>query len=125
MVTFPSLLFKFGLIARQPDHNALMHKTSVQVQFCYERADATYSSSLRREASNWLGQVPLINHNPLRGEKIDLSTHKALRYKVRSSAKWVNAHLKDNHVGRRVWARSNGCNCKLKQAYISSQRNLF
>jgi hypothetical protein len=51
--------------------------------------------------------VPLIDQNPRRGEKIDFTPHEALRYKARSSAERINAHLKDSHGGRQVWVRGN------------------
>lgn len=85
----------------------LMLKTGAQVQYCYDLADAAYCSPLLRAASQRLGHVPLIDHNPRRGEKIDFAPHEALRYKARSSAERVNAHLKDNHGGRQVWVRGN------------------
>jgi hypothetical protein len=83
----------------------LMLKTSAQVQYCYDLADAAYCSPLLRAASRTLGHVPLIDHNPRRGEKIDFAPHEALRYKARSSAERVNGHLKDSHGGRQVWVR--------------------
>lgn len=83
----------------------LMHKTSTQVQYCYDLADAAYCSPILRDASRQLGHVPLIDHNPRRGDKINFAPHEALRYKARSSAERVNAHLKDSHGGRQVWVR--------------------
>ena len=83
----------------------LMLKTSAQVQYCYDLADAAYCSPWRSAASRALGHVPLIDHNPRRGEKIDFAPHEALRYKARSSAERVNGHLKDSHGGRQVWVR--------------------
>ena len=85
----------------------LMLKTSARVQYCYDLADAAYCSPLLRDASRKLGHVPLIDHNPRRGEKIDFAPHEAERYKARSSAERVNAHLKDSHGGRQVWVRGN------------------
>lgn len=86
----------------------LMHTSSARVQYCYDLADAAYCSPLLRDASRKLGHVPLIDHNPRRGEKIDFAPHEAERYKFRSSAERVNAHLKDSHGGRQVWVRGNG-----------------
>lgn len=83
----------------------LMHKTGAQVQYCYDLADAAYCSPLLRDASRRLGHIPLIDHNPRRGEKVNFAPHEAQRYKARSSAERVNAHLKDNHGGRQVWVR--------------------
>jgi len=85
----------------------LMHQTSAQVDYCYDLADAAYCSPLLRDASRELGHVPLIDHNPRRGEKNEFAPHEAERYKARSSAERVNAHLKDNHGGRQIWVRGN------------------
>lgn len=86
----------------------LMHQTSAQIDYCYDLADAAYCSPLLRDASRELGHVPLIDHNPRRGEKNEFASHEAERYKARSSAERVNAHLKDNHGGRQIWVRGNG-----------------
>lgn len=85
----------------------LMHQTGAQVDYCYDLADAAYCSPLLRDASRGLGHVPLIDHNPRRGEKIEFAPHEARRYKARSSAERVNAHLKDHHGGRQIWVRGN------------------
>ena len=85
----------------------LMHQTSAQIDYCYDLADAAYCSPLLRNASSILGHVPLIDHNPRRGEKNEFAPHEAERYKARSSAERVNAHLKDNHGGRQIWVRGN------------------
>jgi hypothetical protein len=49
--------------------------------------------------------VPLIDHNPRRGEKIPFAPHEAQRFKTRSAAERVNARLKDSHGGTHVWGR--------------------
>jgi hypothetical protein len=46
--------------------------------------------------------VPLIDHNPRGGEKIEFLPHEAQRYKARSQAERVNSALKENHGGRNV-----------------------
>ena len=85
----------------------LMRQTSARVDYCYDLADAAYCSPLLRDASRQLGHVPLIDHNPRRGEKNEFAPHEAERYKARSSAERVNAHLKDHHGGRQIWVRGN------------------
>ena len=85
----------------------LMYQTHAQVTYCYDLADAAYCSPLLRDASRGLGHVPLIDHNPRRGEKNEFAPHEAERYKARSSAERVNAHLKDHHGGRQIWVRGN------------------
>lgn len=84
----------------------LMHATSTRVTYCYDLADAAYCSPILREASRSLGHVPLIDHNPRRGEKIPFAPHEAERFKVRSQAERVNARLKDSHGGTHVWVRT-------------------
>ena len=84
----------------------LMHATSARLTYCYDLADAAYCSPILREASRALGHVPLIDHNPRRGEKIPFAPHEAERFKARSQAERVNARLKDSHGGRHVWVRT-------------------
>jgi len=83
----------------------LMIATSAQLTYLYDLADAAYCSPLLREASRRLGHVPLIDHNPRRGEKIPFAPHEAQRYKARSAAERVNARLKDSHGASQVWVR--------------------
>ena len=83
----------------------LMLATSAQLTYLYDLGDAAYCSPLLREASRNLGHVPLIDHNPRRGEKIPFEPHEAQRYKARSAAERVNARLKDSHGATHVWVR--------------------
>lgn len=83
----------------------LMVMTSSKIQYLYDLADAAYCSPLLRAASRHFGHVPLIDHNPRRGEKVEFAPHEAMHYKERSSAERLNAHLKDHHGGRQVWVR--------------------
>ena len=83
----------------------LMMATSAQLTYLYDLGDAAYCSPLLREASRNLGHVPLIDHNPRRGEKIPFEPHEAQRYKARGAAERVNARLKDSHGATHVWVR--------------------
>ena len=65
--------------------------TAQQVTNCYDLMDAAYCSSVLREHSRSLGHVPLIDHNPHRGEKIELTPSEAQRYKERTQAERTNA----------------------------------
>lgn len=85
----------------------LMRKTSAAITYLYDLADAAYCNTILRDASRLAGHIPLIDHNPRGGEKIEFAPHEAIRYKARSSAERVNAHLKDHHGGRQVWVRGN------------------
>ena len=83
----------------------LMRATSARLTYLYDLADAAYCSPILREASRALGHVPLIDHNPRRGEKIPFAPHEKQRFKIRSQAERVNARLKDSHGGTSVWVR--------------------
>lgn len=83
----------------------LMRATSERVTYLYDLADAAYCSPILRDASRAMGHVPLIDHNPRRGEKIPFDPHEKQRFKIRSQAERVNARLKDSHGGTSVWVR--------------------
>jgi hypothetical protein len=69
--------------------------------------DAAYCSSVLREHSRNLGHVPLIDHNPRKGEKIEFTPSEAQRYKERTQAERTNGRLKDDFGGRHVRVRGN------------------
>jgi hypothetical protein len=73
-----------------------------RVTSLYDLMDAAYCSSELRAHSKSLGHVPLIDHNPRRGEKIEFSPAEALRYNERSAAERSNARLKDEFGGRNI-----------------------
>jgi hypothetical protein len=83
----------------------LMHLSSQRVTYLYDLADAAYCSPIIRDEARRLNHVPLIDHNPRRGEKIAFAPHEAERYQARSQAERVNSQLKDNHGGRHVRVR--------------------
>ena len=58
-----------------------------------------------REESRKLGHVPLIDHPPRRGEKIEFLPHAAERYQARTGVERTNSDLKDNPGGRPVRVR--------------------
>lgn len=76
-----------------------------RVTNCYDLMDAAYCSEEIRAFSRSLGHVPLIDHNPRRGKKIEFAPHEAQRYKERSQAERANARLKDEFGGRHVRVR--------------------
>ena len=76
--------------------------TEQRVTNCYDLMDAAYCSDILRDHSRSLGHVPLIDHNPRRGEKIEFSPAEAQRYKERSQAERTNARLKDDYGGRHI-----------------------
>jgi hypothetical protein len=83
----------------------LIRMTGERVTYLYDLADAAYCSTIIREVSRQEGHVPLIDHNPRRGQKTEFAPHEAERYKIRTQVERVNSHLKDNHGGRHIWVR--------------------
>ena len=79
--------------------------TADRVTNCYDLMDAAYCSAALRAHSRRLGHVPLIDHNPRRGEKIEFMPHEAERYKERTQAERTNARLKDEFGGKDIWVR--------------------
>jgi hypothetical protein len=71
----------------------------------YDLMDAAYCSGELREHSRSLGHVPLIEHNPRRGEKIDFAPAEAIRYNERTAAERSNARLKDEFGGKHLMVR--------------------
>ena len=73
----------------------------------YDVMDAAYCSGELREHSRSLGHVPLIDHNPRKGEKIEFAPAEAIRYHERTVAERSNARLKDEFGGRAVMVKGN------------------
>lgn len=73
-----------------------------RVTSLYDVMDAAYCSLILRNHSRSLGHVPLIDHNPRGGEKIEFAPHEAQRFKERSTVERVNARLKDECGARRI-----------------------
>lgn len=71
----------------------------------YDLMDAGYCSAELREDSRQLGHVPLIDHNPRGGVKLEFTPDQAQRYKERTVAERMNARLKDEFGGRHVGVR--------------------
>jgi len=68
----------------------------------YDVMDAAYCSREIREHCRGLGHVPLIDHNPRRGEKIEFTPTEAIHYNERTAAERSNARLKDEFGGKTV-----------------------
>lgn len=73
-----------------------------RVTNCYDLMDAAYCSGVLREFSRSLGHVPLIDHNPRKGEKIEFAPAEAIRYNERTRPERSNARLKDEFGGNCV-----------------------
>lgn len=72
----------------------------------YDLMDAAYCSAELRDHSRSLGHVPLIDHNPRRGEKIEFAPAEAIRYNERTAAERSNARLKDEFDGNTSGSRA-------------------
>ena len=49
-----------------------------------------------------MGHIPVIDPNPRRGETVELSPDRKIRYRERSTVEQVNSDLKDNYGARHV-----------------------
>lgn len=83
----------------------LMRISAQRVDTCYELMDAAYCSTVIRQEIEAAGRVPLIDHNPRKGEKQEFAPHEAQRYKTRCGAERCNARLKDEFGARHVQVR--------------------
>jgi hypothetical protein len=79
--------------------------TAERVSSLYSLKDAAYCSEHIRAHCASLNHVPLIDHNPRKGEKIEFAPHEAQRYKERSQAERSNARLKDEFGLRQIWVK--------------------
>lgn len=55
-----------------------------------------------RKFMHSVGHRPIIDHNPRRGEKIEMDPASKSRFAERSSAERVNSSLKDNYGGPNI-----------------------
>jgi IS5 family transposase len=83
----------------------LMIMSGERVTNLYDLMDAAYDAEAIKTFSTKMGHVPIIDHNPRRGEKIEMEPAKAERYKARTASERVNARLKDEFGGRVVRVR--------------------
>ena len=79
--------------------------SATRVTNLYDLMDAAYCSTEQREHSRTLGHVPLIDHNPRGGEKIEFDPAQARRYNERTAAERTNARLKDEFGGNAIWVK--------------------
>ena len=75
----------------------LAQKSKERVANFYDLMDYAYDAKTIKEFLARLNHVPVIDHNPRRGEKIEFAPEKAERYKARSGAERTNSTLKDNY----------------------------
>jgi len=79
--------------------------TGDRVTSLYTLMDAAYDSKIIKDQVVGKGKIPVIDHNPRRGEKIKFDPPKAERYKVRTGAERTNSLLKDNFGGNSLWVK--------------------
>jgi hypothetical protein len=85
----------------------LSHLTAARVTNLYDVMDAAYCSAELRAHCKDLGHVPLIDHNPRGGEKLEFDPAEAVRYNERTVAERMNARLKDEFGGNHIWVKGN------------------
>jgi len=85
----------------------LSHLTAARVTNLYDVMDAAYCSTELREHCKDLGHVPLIDHNPRGGKKLEFDPAEAVRYNERTVAERMNARLKDEFGGKHIWVKGN------------------
>jgi hypothetical protein len=83
----------------------LTKMTAERVTSLYEVKDSAYCDAVIRQFSRDLGHVPLIDHNPRKGEKIEFAPHEAHRYKARTQVERANARLKGEFGAENVRVR--------------------
>ena len=80
--------------------------SSGRVRTLYDLMDSAYDAPQIAQFSRELGHVPIIDHNPRRGEKREFEPAHEVRYCERSSAERVKSLLKCRYGGR--WVRVRG-----------------
>lgn len=71
----------------------------------YDLMDSAYDAQLIKDYSAALGHVPIIDHNPRGGEKIEMTAAAARRYDERTTAERGFSLLKENFGGRNIRVR--------------------
>ena len=83
----------------------LEEMTTKRVASLYTLMDSAYDAQIIKDHVLGKGKIPVIDHNPRRGKKINFDPPKTERYKARTSAERTNALLKDNFGGNSVWVK--------------------
>lgn len=84
----------------------LAQMSAERVTSLYGLMDSAYDAPQIHEFVRAQGQVPIIDPNPRRGEKIPLAPAEAQRFKERSTVERVNSRLKERYGAR--WVRVKG-----------------
>lgn len=83
----------------------LAQMTSERVTSLYDLMDSAYDAPQIKLHSESLGHIPIIDHNPRRGEKIEMEPAAKKRFGERTSVERINSNLKDNHGGSKIRVR--------------------
>jgi len=83
----------------------LSRLSASRVTHLYDVMDAAYCSLDIHEHCRHLGHIPLIDHNPRGGQKIEFEPPDAVRYRERTVAERMNARLKDEFGARNIRVR--------------------
>lgn len=76
-----------------------------RVMNLYDLMDAAYDAEQIKNHSESLGHIPIIDHNPRRGEKMEMTPAQKRRYDERSTAERGFSLLKESFGGRNVRVR--------------------
>lgn len=79
--------------------------SAARVTNLYDVMDAAYCSVELHEHCRSLNHIPLIDHNPRSGVKIEFEPTDAIRYRERTVAERSNARLKDEFGGRNIMVK--------------------
>jgi len=83
----------------------LAKMSAERVTNLYDLMDAAYDAETIRRFSESLGHVPIIDRNPRKGEKMEMTPAQKLRYNERSTAERGNSLLKEKFGARNVRVR--------------------
>jgi hypothetical protein len=76
--------------------------TAGRITSLYDLMELAYDVPQINAYSTALGNVPIIDTNPRRGEKKEMYPAQAVRFRNRSTAELVNSNSKDNYGGKFV-----------------------
>ena len=83
----------------------LMVMSQQRVTSLYDVMDSAYDAPEIKDMSRAMNHVPLIDHNPRRGQKVEFDPATAVRYNERSTAERGFSHLKDAFGGSNILVR--------------------
>lgn len=83
----------------------LMVMSQQRVTSLYDVMDSAYDAPEIKDMSRAMNHVPLIDHNPRRGQKVEFDPATAVRYNERSTAERGFSHLKDTFGGSNILVR--------------------